>query len=76
VVKRGGMVVFCAGTTGYNLTFERGYVWMRQSASRARTFAHLKQASAANQFVARPPHRSVHEQGVHLGQIPAAHMMM
>ncbi|MDP6952094.1 MAG: crotonyl-CoA carboxylase/reductase, partial [Alphaproteobacteria bacterium] len=30
VVKRGGMVVFCAGTTGYNLTFDARFVWMRQ----------------------------------------------
>ena len=30
VVKRGGMVVFCAGTTGYNITFDARYVWMRQ----------------------------------------------
>ena len=30
VVKRGGMVVFCAGTTGFNITFDARYVWMRQ----------------------------------------------
>ncbi|MCG8507164.1 MAG: crotonyl-CoA carboxylase/reductase, partial [Sphingomonadales bacterium] len=30
VVKRGGMVVFCAGTTGYNLTMDARFVWMRQ----------------------------------------------
>jgi crotonyl-CoA carboxylase/reductase len=30
VVKRGGMVVFCAGTSGYNITFDARYVWMRQ----------------------------------------------
>jgi crotonyl-CoA carboxylase/reductase len=51
VVKRGGMVVFCAGTTGYNLTFDARYVWMRQKRIQGSHFAHLKQASAANQFV-------------------------
>jgi crotonyl-CoA carboxylase/reductase len=30
VVKRGGMVVFCAGTSGYNITFDARYVWMRE----------------------------------------------
>ncbi|MBE9552179.1 MAG: crotonyl-CoA carboxylase/reductase, partial [Proteobacteria bacterium] len=30
IVKRGGMVVFCAGTTGFNLTFDARFVWMRQ----------------------------------------------
>jgi crotonyl-CoA carboxylase/reductase len=51
VVKRGGMVVFCAGTSGYNLTFDARYVWMRQKRVQGSHFAHLKQASAANQFV-------------------------
>jgi crotonyl-CoA carboxylase/reductase len=51
VVKRGGMVVFCAGTTGYNLTFDARFVWMRQKRIQGSHFAHLKQAAAANQFV-------------------------
>jgi crotonyl-CoA carboxylase/reductase len=51
VVKRGGMVVFCAGTTGFNLTFDARYVWMRQKRIQGSHFAHLKQASSANQFV-------------------------
>ncbi len=51
VVKRGGMVVFCAGTTGYNLTFDARYVWMRQKRIQGSHFAHLKQASQANQMV-------------------------
>jgi len=51
VVKRGGMVVFCAGTSGYNLTLDARYVWMRQKRIQGSHFAHLKQASAANQFV-------------------------
>jgi crotonyl-CoA carboxylase/reductase len=51
VVKRGGMVVFCAGTTGFNLTFDARYVWMRQKRIQGSHFAHLKQATAANAFV-------------------------
>ena len=50
-VKRGGMVMFCAGTTGFNITFDARYVWMRQKRIQGSHFAHLKQASAANQFV-------------------------
>ncbi len=49
VVKRGGMVVFCAGTTGFNLTFDARFVWMRQKRIQGSHFAHLKQAAAANQ---------------------------
>jgi crotonyl-CoA carboxylase/reductase len=51
VVKRGGMVVFCAGTTGFNITFDARFVWMRQKRIQGSHFAHLKQATAANQFV-------------------------
>ena len=45
------MVVFCAGTTGFNLTFDARFVWMRQKRMQGSHFAHLKQASAANRFV-------------------------
>lgn len=51
VVRRGGMVVFCGGTTGFNMTFDARYIWMRQKRIQGSHFAHLKQASAANQFV-------------------------
>ncbi|MBV9078774.1 MAG: crotonyl-CoA carboxylase/reductase, partial [Methylobacteriaceae bacterium] len=51
VAKRGGMVVFCAGTTGFNITFDARYVWMRQKRIQGSHFAHLKQAMAANEFV-------------------------
>ena len=30
LVKTGGMVVICAGTSGYNLTMDARYIWMRQ----------------------------------------------
>jgi len=45
------MIVFCAGTTGFNLTFDARYVWMRQKRIQGSHFAHLKQATAANRFV-------------------------
>ena len=51
VVKRGGMVVFCAGTTGYNLTFDARYVWMRQKRIQGSHFANLIQASQATRLV-------------------------
>ena len=51
VVKRGGMVVFCAGTTGYNLTMDARFVWMRQKRIQGSHFANLKQSSQANTLV-------------------------
>ena len=51
VCKRGGMVVICAGTTGYNLTMDARYVWMHQKRIQGSHFAHLRQASQANKLV-------------------------
>lgn len=51
VVKRGGMVVFCAGTTGFNITFDARFVWMRQKRIQGSHFANLLQASQSNQLV-------------------------
>ncbi|RZN06374.1 crotonyl-CoA carboxylase/reductase [Bradyrhizobium genosp. SA-3] len=51
IVKRGGMVVFCGGTTGFNITFDARYVWMRQKRIQGSHFANLKQASTANRLV-------------------------
>ena len=51
VVKRGGMVAFCAGTSGFNLTLDARFVWMRQKRMQGSHFANLMQASAANKLV-------------------------
>jgi len=45
------MVVFCAGTSGFNLTFDARFVWMRQKRIQGSHFANLLQASQANQLV-------------------------
>ena len=51
VCKKGGMVVICAGTTGFNCTFDVRYMWMHQKRLQGSHFAHLKQASAANKLM-------------------------
>ncbi|CAB3746799.1 Crotonyl-CoA carboxylase/reductase [Paraburkholderia solisilvae] len=51
VVKRGGMVVFCAATSGYDLTCDARYIWMRQKRIQGSHFANLKQAAEANRLV-------------------------
>ena len=76
VVKRGGMVVFCAGTTGYNLTLDARYVWMRQKRVQGSHFAHLKQASQANQFVLDRRIDPCISEVFAWENIPLAHQMM
>ena len=51
IVKRGGMVVICAGTTGYNLTLDARYLWMHSKRLQGSHFGNSKQASAANELV-------------------------
>lgn len=76
VVKRGGMVVFCAGTTGFNITFDARYVWMRQKRIQGSHFAHLKQASEANKFVIDRRIDPCMSEVFGWDQIPKAHTKM
>ncbi len=71
VVKRGGMVVFCAGTTGYNITFDARYVWMRQKRIQGLAFRPSQAGERRQPVRARSPHRPLHERRVSLGKHPA-----
>jgi crotonyl-CoA carboxylase/reductase len=47
----GGMVVICAGTSGYNATVDLRYLWMRQKRLQGSHFANDEQAGAFNRLV-------------------------
>jgi crotonyl-CoA carboxylase/reductase len=76
LVKRGGMVVICAGTTGYNLTLDARYLWMHQKRVQGSHFANLKQASAANQLMVERRLDPCLSEVFPWDEIPAAHMKM
>ncbi len=76
VVKRGGMVVICAGTTGYNLTMDARYVWMHQKRIQGSHFANLLQASQANQLMLERRIEPCISEVFDWAGIPAAHMKM
>ena len=76
VCKRGGMVVICAGTTGYKLTVDARYLWMRQKRLQGSHFANLKQASAANKFVLARQVDPCMSEVFAWADIPRAHMKM
>ncbi len=76
VVKRGGMVVFCAGTTGYNITFDARYVWMHQKRIQGSHFANLMQASQANTLVVERRIDPCMSEVFGWDEIPEAHMKM
>lgn len=76
VVKRGGMVVFCAGTSGFNLTMDARYVWMHQKRIQGSHFAHLKQAASANRLVIEGHVDPCMSEVFEWDRIPEAHMQM
>jgi crotonyl-CoA carboxylase/reductase len=76
VCKKGGMVVICAGTTGYNLTMDARYVWMHQKRIQGSHFAHLKQAAAANQLMLERRLDPCMSEVFPWAQIPDAHTKM
>ena len=51
VCDTGGMVVICAGTTGYNAVVDLRYLWMRQKRFQGSHFANDQQAKAFNDLV-------------------------
>jgi len=46
-----GMVVICAGTTGYNADVDLRYLWMRQKRLQGSHFANIEQCRALNDMV-------------------------
>jgi len=76
VVKRGGMVVFCAGTTGFNITFDARFVWMRQKRIQGSHFANLYQASQANNLMIERRIDPCMSEVFSWDEIPTAHMKM
>ena len=52
VCDLGGMIVICAGTTGYNVTLDLRYHWMMQKRFQGSHLANDQQATALNELVA------------------------
>ncbi|MCY4502446.1 MAG: zinc-binding dehydrogenase, partial [Alphaproteobacteria bacterium] len=51
VCDTGGMIVICAGTTGYNVTLDLRYHWMRQKRFQGSHLSNDEQAAAVNRLV-------------------------
>jgi crotonyl-CoA carboxylase/reductase len=76
VCKRGGMVVICAGTTGFNCTFDVRHMWSHQKRLQGSHFANLKQASAANKLMLERRLDPCMSEVFPWADIPQAHMKM
>jgi crotonyl-CoA carboxylase/reductase len=76
VAKRAGMVVFCASTTGFDLSFDARFVWTRQKRIQGSHFANQKQANDANRLVAEKLIEPALGEVFAWRDVPMAHMRM
>ena len=76
VCDTGGMVVICAGTTGYNAVVDLRYHWMRQKRFQGSHFANDEHARAANDLVLAGKVDPCLSETYTFEQIPYAHQLM
>ncbi len=76
VCDTGGMVVICAGTTGYNAMADLRYLWMRQKRLQGSHFANDQQAEEFNTLVLRGRIDPCLTQTFGFDGIPTAHQLM
>jgi len=76
VCDTGGMVVICAGTTGYNATVDLRYLWMRQKRFQGSHFANDEQAKGLNDLVIAGKVDPCLGETFTFEQIPYTHQMM
>ncbi len=72
----GGMVVICAGTTGYNAVVDLRYLWMRQKRFQGSHFANDEQSRAFNQLVVDGRIDPCLSRTFTFAEIPEAHRLM
>ncbi|MFZ0886835.1 MAG: crotonyl-CoA carboxylase/reductase [Candidatus Binataceae bacterium] len=76
VCDTGGMVVICAGTTGYNAVVDLRYLWMRQKRLQGSHFANDEQAYAFNQLVVEGKVQPCLAGNYSFEEIPECHQAM
>jgi crotonyl-CoA carboxylase/reductase len=76
VCETGGMVVVCAGTTGYNATVDLRYLWMRQKRLQGSHFANAVQSNEMNQLALRGQLDPCMSRAFTYEELPVAHQLM
>ncbi len=76
VCETGGMVVVCAGTTGYNATVDLRYLWMRQKRLQGSHFANDEQAQGFNDLVLSGEVDPCMSKAVIYDELPQVHQLM
>ena len=76
VCATGGMIVICAGTTGYNVTMDLRYHWMRQKRFQGSHLSNDEQAAAVTTLVADGVVDPCLSQTYRFDDIPECHQLM
>jgi len=76
VCDTGGMVVVCAGTTGYNATVDLRYLWMRQKRLQGSHFANTVQSNQMNELALRGLLDPCLSRAFPYTEIPHVHQLM
>ena len=76
VCETGGLVVVCAGTTGYNATVDLRYLWMRQKRLQGSHFANAEQAYQMNELALRGLLDPCMSRAFTYAELPVAHQLM
>lgn len=76
ICKRGGMVVICAGTTGFSASLDLRYLWVMQKRLQGSHGTNDEQAAAYNDLVRSGKVRPVLGEVITFEEIPEAHQRM
>jgi len=76
ICETGGMVVICAGTTGFNATVDLRYLWMRQKRFQGSHFANDEQCYAMNDLALAGKLDACAARVFPYDEIPLAHQLM
>ena len=76
LADNGGMVVICAGTSGYNADVDLRYLWMRQKRLQGSHFANVQQCAELNDMVSRKEIDPCLSEVFPFNGIGAAHQLM
>lgn len=76
VCSTGGLIVICAGTSGYNVTMDLRYLWMRQKRLQGSHLSNDEQAAAVTQLVADGKMDPCLSATYTFDQIPECHQLM
>ena len=76
VCDTGGMIVICAGTTGYNATIDLRYLWMRQKRFQGSHFANDGQCYAMNELAVAGKLNPCMSRAFTYEELPLSHQLM